>query len=172
MEFLSRETGRDFSGPIPQVQEPALIEPARDEGGMEKDDESVKIRLSTAPLSGGESDRGEGTVVDTGGRGRSTAKGKGKRKSSKTSNASRPPSVPPRSASVATVTGSLVGNSNAVEREKDSGPRPPRIAIADTGQRLLNSESVAQVNRTTTSIASGRNVLVLPGGGRGYRKND
>jgi hypothetical protein len=157
-----------------------LVEPAEDAEGtdkdVDKDDESVKLRLSTAPPSGGESDRGEGTSANasTSGRGRSTTKSKGKRKPSKSSNTSRPSSVPLRSASVVTVTGSLVGGSNAVEREKDSGPRPPRIAIANVSQRLSNPESAVQINRTTTSVnnTGGRNMLVLPGGGREFRRNE
>jgi hypothetical protein len=143
---------------------------------MEKDDGSVELRLSTVPLSGGESDRGEGTGTNASarGRGRPTTKNKGKRKSSKSSNPSRPPSMPPRSASMATLTETLAGGSNAVEREKDSGPGPPRIAIANISQRLLNPDSAVQINRTTTSVTSagGRNMLVLPGGGREFRRNE
>jgi hypothetical protein len=145
-----------------------LIEPTENAEETEKDDESVKLRLSTAPPSGGESDRGEGTTANAG-RG---SKSKGKRKSSRHSNSSRPSSVPPRSASVVTLTGSLAGSSSAIEREKDSGPRPPKIAIANVSQRPLNPESGLQINRTTTSIAGGRNMLVLPGGGREFRRNE
>lgn len=168
LNFLSRETGRDFSGPIPQVQAPvALIE---EEEEAEKDDESVKQRLSTAPPSGGDSDR-EGTSMSTG-RGRSTAKSKGKRKSSKSSNTPRLPSIPPRSTSVVTLTGSLAESSTAPERDKESGPRPPKIVIANVSQRRVDPASGVQLNRTTLSISGGRNTLVLPGGGREFRRND
>ena len=150
-----------------------MIQNEDDAEENEKNDESIKQRLSTAPPSGGESDR-EGTSVSATAnpRGRSTAKGKGKRKSSKSSNPSRPPSVPPRSTSVATVTGSHAESSNAPEREKESGPRPPRIGIANVTQRLPNPGSGVQMNRTTLSVTGGRNMLVLPGGGREFRRND
>ncbi|KIM31531.1 hypothetical protein M408DRAFT_261209 [Serendipita vermifera MAFF 305830] len=171
LDFLSRETGRDFSGPIPQVQAPvAMIENGE---GTEKDDEIIKQRLSTAPPSGGESDR-EGTSVSVGtnDRGRPTTKTKGKRKSSKSSNTPRPPSMPPRSMSVVTAAGSLPEGSNTAEREKDPGPRPPRIAIANVSQPPLNPASGVQINRTTLNVSGGRNMLVLPGGGREFRRNE
>jgi hypothetical protein len=98
-----------------------------------KDDESVKQRMSTAPLSGGESDRGEGTSVSTG-RGRSSTKGKGKRKSKSTS---KPPSTTARATSVSTSRlGSTVeADQGAEHTDANIVSRPPTIAVSKTFSR-------------------------------------
>jgi hypothetical protein len=131
--MLSRETGRDFSGPIPQVEAPKMIEAGNEEAESGKDDESVKQRMSTAPLSGGESDRGEAISVSTG-RGRSANKGKGKRKSKSTS---KPPSTTARATSVSTSRlGSTIEADQGTEHTSTIAvSRPPTIAVSKTFSR-------------------------------------
>lgn len=131
--MLSRETGRDFSGPIPQVEAPKLIEAGNEGEESGKDDESVKQRMSTAPLSGGESDRGEATSVSTG-RGRSTNKGKGKRKSKSTS---KPPSTTARATSVPTsrLGSTIEADQRAENTSTNVAPRPSTVAVSKTFSR-------------------------------------
>jgi transcription factor TFIIIB component B'' len=129
LDMLSRETGRDFTGPIPQVEPPKMIEAGNEGEESGKDNESLKQRMSTAPLSGGESDRGEGTSVSTG-RGRSANKSKGKRKNKSTS---KPPSTTARATSVST---SRLGTIEVdLGAEHNAIPRPPAITVSKTFSR-------------------------------------
>ncbi|CAG8726316.1 9310_t:CDS:2, partial [Acaulospora colombiana] len=144
LELLSRETGHDFSGPIPQVEIVNPVETSKE--GEESDKEetmSVKLRQSTAPPSGMDSDRGEGTSISTN-RGRPVSKAKEKRRPSKSSK--------PRSSSGVRNDPQAMVVHNAIEKPEESTSRPPAIIPSSTRK--------APVIRSVTSSNGGR--LVMP----------
>jgi hypothetical protein len=149
LELLSRETGHDFSGPIPQVEIPNAVETSKEgeESDKEEEDMSVKLRQSTAPPSGMDSDRGEGTSISTN-RGRPISKGKEKRRSSKSSK--------PRSSSAARNDIQAVVVHGSKDKAEESVSKPPTVTPASTQK--------VPVIRSVTTSNSGR--LVIPGGGR------
>ncbi|KAG9054016.1 hypothetical protein FS842_006442 [Serendipita sp. 407] len=124
-------------------------------------------RLSTAPLSGGESDRGDGTSVSTA-RGRTNTQGKGRQKPKHPINTSKPSSAVIARGTSAGVA-SAVTNSEGAEPSQEAGRRPPTIASSTTVPTVASN---APKIRTTTSTMMGRNTLVLPGGGREFRRDD
>ncbi|KAG8851558.1 Transcription factor TFIIIB component B [Serendipita sp. 411] len=139
-----------------------------DDGEGDKEhDLSVKRRLSTAPLSGGESDRGDGTSVSTA-RGRTNTQGKGRQKLKHPINTSKPSSAVIARGTSAGVA-SAVTNSEGAEPSQEAGRRPPTIASSTTVPTVASN---APKIRTTTSTMMGRNTLVLPGGGREFRRDD
>ncbi|KAG8818070.1 Transcription factor TFIIIB component B [Serendipita sp. 399] len=176
LELLSRETGCDFNGPPPSIEEPPTAnltdEREEEDEGDKEDDLSLKRRLSTAPLSGGESDRGEGTSVSTTARGRMNAHGKGKQKTKQTTGTSKPPStVMTRGTSVGVA--SAAANSEGPETAQEGARRPPMIASSSTNAAASTSSgSTVPKIRTMTSMTMGKNTLVLPGGGREFRRED
>ncbi|KAG8832157.1 Transcription factor TFIIIB component B [Serendipita sp. 400] len=170
LELLSRETGYDFDGPLPAIEEPQAADAEEGGGDGEGDKEhdlSVKRRLSTAPLSGGESDRGDGTSVSTA-RGRTNTQGKGRQKPKHPINTSKPSSAVIARGTSAGVA-SAVTNSEGAEPSQEASRRPPTIASSTTVPTVASN---APKIRTTTSTMMGRNTLVLPGGGREFRRDD
>ncbi|KAG8814711.1 Transcription factor TFIIIB component B [Serendipita sp. 399] len=176
LDLLSRETGCDFNGPLPPIEEPPTAnltdEREEEDEGDKEGDLSLKRRLSTAPLSGGESDRGEGTSVSTAARGRMNSHGKGKQKTKQITGTSKPPStVMTRGTSVGGA--SAAANSEGPETAQEAARRPPVIASSSTNAAAstLSGSTVPKI-RTTTSMTMGKNILVLPGGGRELRRED
>ncbi|PVF96743.1 hypothetical protein CPB86DRAFT_761569 [Serendipita vermifera] len=150
LELLSRETGHDFSGPIPQVDIVNPIETSKEGEESDKEEEDIKLRQSTAPPSGIDSDRGEGTSISTN-RGRQVSKGKEKRRSSKSSK--------PRSSSGARNDSQGVvlhtGNTGK-DKPEETTSRPPAI-------NPVSSQKVPVI-RSVTSLNGGK--LIMPGVGR------
>ena len=155
LELLSKETGLDFSGPIPQIEPFQVRKPEEDEedGDAEKENDGLtKNSTSSAPFSGGESDRGEGTSTASV-RGRSTSRSKGKRKSSK----SKPSS-----------TSAISTESRADEQTNhDGGAQVSSSGSAAPGRPPTISSAL--LIRTSVNVGGG---LTLPGGGRDFRRDE
>lgn len=159
LELLSRETGLDFSGPIPHIEPLQLQGPGIEEEGddAEKENEGLtKNSISSAPFSGGESDRGEGTS-NTSIRGRSASRSKGKRKSSKSKQSSGS-AVPPSESRADEQT----NHEGHVQPLHNGGIRPVVMGRPPT-------ISSAPVIRTSVKVGGG---LSLPGGGRDFRRDE